>query len=111
MSISSAPGGHVKTAPPPGELDGTTIHLIVEVAGGSLRRDLGEQRDLGEKARLRAGHGIAAYRVIGAAGERLTLHRQPQRDGYADIRSKCISQPVSALIAPDIKTIIADIMR
>ncbi len=56
-----------------------TAALVIEVSASSLRRDLAR------KPSLYAAAGVGEYWVIDLDGRRAVIHRDPRRDGYADI--------------------------
>ncbi len=56
-----------------------TAALVIVVSVSSLRRDLVR------KPSLYAAAGVDEYWVIDLDGRRAVIHRDPRRDGYADV--------------------------
>ena len=71
-------------------LTGSTALLVVEIADNSLGYDLGR------KAGLYAGFGIAELWVIDAVKLVTHIHREPMADGYRSV----IEAPASLLLVP-----------
>ena len=71
------------------------IALLVEVSDSTLKSDLGT------KARLYGRIGIAEYWVADIPARRLHRHRQPTRDGYAEVVIFEAGQTVSTLARPE----------
>jgi len=76
------------------------VMLLIEVAGSSLRDDLGE------KATLYAEAGIAYYWVVDLPGRRVHIHRQPTRTGFASIKVAEAGR-ISPLCAADVELDVA----
>lgn len=68
--------------------------LAVEVADSSLRIDVVR------KARLYAAAGVREYWVVDLVHERILLHSEPGRQGYANVRSFARGEAVSAGALP-----------
>jgi Uma2 family endonuclease len=60
-------------------LKGETAKLVVELSDSSLAYDLGR------KARLYAGFGVAELWVIDAVRRTTRIHREPHAEGYGDV--------------------------
>jgi Uma2 family endonuclease len=71
-------------------LNGTTARLVVEISDSSLGYDLGR------KAGLYAGFGIAELWVIDAVRLASHIHRDPSPGGYRSI----VDRPASDLLVP-----------
>ncbi len=69
-------------------LNPETARLVVEIADSSLGYDLGR------KARLYAGFGIAELWVIDAVKLETRIHRDPGPDGYRSLDDLAPSQPL-----------------
>ena len=78
-------------------LNAKTARLVVEIADSSLGYDLGR------KARLYAGFGIAALWVIDAVKLETRIHREPGPDGYRSARDFGPSQT----LVPGAMTVLA----
>lgn len=73
------------------------VHLLVEVAGASRRKDLED------KARRYAAAGVGEYWVVDLESERTVIHREPDLDGaYGTVRAVAFGEPVSPLCLPDL---------
>lgn len=76
-------------------LSGPSALLVVEIAGSSLRYDMGR------KAALYASFGVRELWVIDAAKLAARVFRAPSGEGYRETRDFSVSERLVALIAPD----------
>lgn len=84
-------------------LSPATAPLVVEIAASSLGYDLGR------KAALYAGFGIAELWVVDAVRLRTHVHRGPAPSGYASIATFEAEQRVEPLASPDLAVTLADL--
>jgi Uma2 family endonuclease len=77
-------------------LTGATVLLVVEIADSSLRYDIGR------KAALYAGFGIAELWVIDAVRLTTRAFREPGANGYRDARDFGPADRLVPLLAPDV---------
>lgn len=82
---------------------GEAVALLVEVAGSTLRDDLGR------KARLYAAARIPEYWVVDIDGLRLFRHSDPTPDGYATRPDFALGEVVAMATRPDIRIATADL--
>ena len=80
-----------------------TARLVMEVSDTSLGYDLGR------KAGLYAGFGIADLWVIDAVRLRTYVHREPTAAGYASIREYGPSDRLEPLASPALSVVLADL--
>lgn len=85
--------------PTPGE-----VRLVVEIAHATLAADLTAKAD------LYARFGIGEYWVVDIVERRLSVHRQPSVDGYADVISYDENQSAAPLAAPTSSIRVADLL-
>lgn len=71
--LKAKPGGYRRAHPSPDD-----VLLLIEVSDTTLRYDLDD------KARLYARHGIPEYWVVDLNANRVSRHRHPNRERYAD---------------------------
>ncbi|MEA3534243.1 Uma2 family endonuclease [Rhizobium sp. CC-YZS058] len=76
--------------------------LIIELSSSSLRYDLGR------KASLYARLGVRDYWVIDADRRQTHVHRDPQPEGYGEIRIVPESETVVPLLIPALPVRVAD---
>jgi Uma2 family endonuclease len=77
-------------------IEGTNVLLVVEIAGSSLRYDMGR------KAALYARFGIRELWVIDAVRLTTRVFREPAADGYRDVHDFGARDRLAPLIAPDV---------
>ena len=77
-------------------LSAATARLVVEIADSSLAYDLGR------KAQLYAGFGIAELWVIHAVKLETRIHREPTPTGYRTILDLASDQALVPALAPDL---------
>lgn len=80
-----------------------TARLVVEVSDTSLGYDLGRKAD------LYAGFGIADLWVIDAVRLRTFVHREPSPAGYGSIREYGPSDRLEPLASPALSVVLADL--
>ena len=90
LAVLARPCTFYKTLNP----EPSDIRLIVEISDTTLAFDKGV------KGRLYARAGIMEYWVVDVAGERVLVHRNPQNDAYADIKSYGAGESIEPLSAP-----------
>ena len=81
------------------------IGLAVEISETTLARDLGE------KARLYAAHGVEEMWVVDLPNSRLHIHREPGAEGYRSITAQDWEQPARPLYAPGLTLLLRDILK
>jgi Uma2 family endonuclease len=79
------------------------VHLVVEVADTTLRRDLGV------RATLYARYQVQEYWVIDVQAPRLFVHRRPSGEVWADIRAIGPDEPIAPLAFPEAAIRLADL--
>ena len=84
-------------------LTAATARLVVEIADSSLGYDLGR------KAALYAGFGIAELWVIDAVKLATHIHREPASGGYRSVRDFTSPQQLVPLAAPTLAVALADL--
>lgn len=84
-------------------LNAGTARLVVEIADSSLAYDLGL------KARLYAGFGIAELWVINAVTLETRIHRDPTPTGYRTIADLPPSERIEPLVAPALAVTLAEL--
>jgi Uma2 family endonuclease len=72
------------------------VLLVIEVSESTLRFDLGE------KARLYAGAGIADYWVVDITERSVIVHREPADGRYRDVRTYRGSEEIHPLRVPEV---------
>ena len=85
------------------EVTGQSVLLAVEVSNSSL------SYDLKIKAPMYAAHGVRDYWVVDVRAMRVTVHRDPGADGYADVRTYEPSELLTPLLAPELALKLADL--
>ncbi len=80
-----------------------TARLVVEIADSSLGYDLGR------KAGLYAGFGIAELWVINAVRLETRIHREPTPTGYRDLRDFGASDKLTPLCSENLAVTLADL--
>ena len=75
-------------------LAGAEIHLVIEVADSSLRYDLTK------KATKYAAFGVEEYWVVNATTRETSIHRAPNKKGWAERLKVPAGKPLSPLCAP-----------
>ena len=80
------------------------VFLVVEIANSSLAFDLGD------KAEMYARHGIVELWVVDIPHDRLVVHRDPTRGGYASIRTLARGETISPLAFPDVAFTVDEIL-
>ena len=90
-----------RTAPAPKPAD---VLLLIEVADSSLRFD----REV--KAPLYARHSIAEYWIVDLEGAAVLVHRDPQPEGYASLRTARAGERLDLPGLPDAQIAVADIL-
>jgi Uma2 family endonuclease len=93
-----------KAAGIPG-LTAATARLVVELSDSSL------SYDLGRKAGLYAGFGIAELWVIDAVKLSTRIHREPQPEGYGVVADFTAEQPLTPQDLPALAVTLADLER
>ncbi|HLV80009.1 MAG TPA: Uma2 family endonuclease [Chthonomonadaceae bacterium] len=78
--------------------------LVGEVSDSTLAYDLSG------KALLYARAGIPEYWVVDITGRRLLVHRQPARDGYADIQVYAEGEEAAVISHPEAKVRVSDLL-
>jgi Uma2 family endonuclease len=76
-------------------LSGPSALLVIEIAGSSLRYDMGR------KAALYASFGVRELWVIDAVKLATRVFRAPSEEGYREVRNFSASERLVPLIAPD----------
>ena len=85
------------------EVTGPSVLLVVEVSNSSF------SYDLVVKASVYAAHGVRDYWVVDVRRLRVTVHRDPGADGYADVRTCDANEPLTPLLAPELGLRLADL--
>lgn len=86
----------------PGPAD---VLLLIELSDSSLRFD----RKV--KLPLYGGHGILEYWIIDLAGNAVEVCRGPEPDGYRDVRSVAMEEPLEPEALPGLRLNLAEILR
>ncbi len=73
------------------EIPADTIALVIEIADSTLATDLGR------KAELYAGAGIAEYWVVDVHGDRVVVHHAPGADGYAQRAEQPLGEALASV--------------
>lgn len=89
-----------KTTPPQAE----DVFLLIEVAGSSLRYDVGV------KAGLYARHGIPEYWVVDLEARVVLVHREPTQLGYARACEAKPGEMLEPALLPGLRLAVADIL-
>ena len=84
-------------------LTAATARLVVEIADTSLGYDLGR------KAHLYAGFGIAELWVIDAVRLRTHIHRDPAPSGYGSVTEHAHDAPIVPLVTPALSVVLAEL--
>lgn len=84
-------------------LSAATAKLVVEVADSSLAYDLGR------KARLYAGFGIAELWVVDAASLAARIHRAPSAEGYGHVEDRQADEELVPALAPGLALRLGDL--
>ena len=84
-------------------LTAATAKLVVEIADSSLGYDLGRKAD------LYAGFGIAELWVIDAVRLQARIHRNPSPTGYASVDDLPASQPLVPNAIPVLAVVLAEL--
>lgn len=84
-------------------LSAGTARLVVEVADSSLAYDLGR------KATLYAGFGIAELWVIDAVKLRTRIHREPTVTGYRDISDHAPDARLTPKLEPELAVTLSEL--
>jgi Uma2 family endonuclease len=84
-------------------LTAATARLVVELSDSSL------SYDLGRKAGLYAGFGIAELWVIDAVKLSTRIHREPRPEGYAAVGDFAAGQPLVPAALPGLAVTLADL--
>jgi len=79
--------------------------LVAEVSATT------QDYDLGAKAALYAGAGIAEYWVLDLQGMRIVVHRNPVDNRYSSILAYALDEAVSPLAAPAFSIRLQDLMQ
>lgn len=79
------------------------ILLVVEVADTSLRFDRTRE------ARLYAAAGAPEYWVVGVEREWIEVYREPEGEGYRDVKRVPLGDTIAPLSFPDLVLSVADI--
>jgi len=87
------------------ELAPDEVHLVVEIADTTLRRDLGI------RATLYARYQVQEYWVIDVQAPRLFVHRRPSGEVWADIRAIGPDEPIAPLAFPEAAIRLVDLER
>jgi len=88
----------------PQDLSGGDLILLIEVSDESL------SRDLGLKAAIYADHGVRDYWVVDVETRRIIVHRDPTGEVYRSVRSFEADAEVAALLAPELRTRLEDLL-
>src|SRR5260221_6200696 len=80
------------------------IQLLVEASDSTLAYDLTT------KANLYARAGIGEYWVVNLPERTLHIHRQPTKQGYAEVRLYQETDEVAASFAPDIRLTVSELL-
>jgi Uma2 family endonuclease len=87
----------------PKEWTADDVIIMIEIAWSSLINDLGD------KARLYAGAGIAEYWVLDVADKALIVHRDPSPTHYGEVRTLRQPAQISALLVPTLVISVGDL--
>jgi len=79
------------------------VFLIIEVAGTSLKYDLGE------KAELYARENLADYWIVNVINRVVEVFREPENGRYQSMRTYKIGEMISPLAFPEIALTVADL--
>jgi Uma2 family endonuclease len=88
----------------PQDLSGGDVTLLIEVSDDSL------SRDLGLKASIYADHGVRDYWVVDVAARRVIIHRDPTDEGYRSVETFEADAEVAALLAPELRVRLAELL-
>lgn len=84
-------------------LNGSTAHLVVEIADTSFAYDMGR------KAGLYASFGIRELWVIHAVRLETRIHREPSLTGYQSAVDLPADQPLKPICAPELTVTLAEL--
>jgi len=88
----------------PQDLSGGGVTLLIEVSDESL------SRDLGLKAMIYADHGVRDYWVVDVEARRVIVHRDPTDERYRSVETFEADAEVAALLAPELRMRLADLL-
>ncbi|MDR7230150.1 Uma2 family endonuclease [Caulobacter sp. BE264] len=88
---------------PLGDVTGTNVGLVIEVAHSTLRNDLAV------KAEIYAQHGVRDYWVVDVNTDTLIVHRGLAGGVYRDVTHHTARETVSALVLPSVSLCLADL--
>lgn len=88
----------------PQELSGDDLTLLIEVSDDSL------PRDLGLKAGIYAHYGVRDYWVVDVEKRQVIVHRGPSDERYRSVETFDADTEVMALLAPNLKMRLADLL-
>lgn len=86
-----------------GEINGTNVGLVIEVAQSTLRSDLAF------KAELYAQHGVRDYWVVDVNTNTLIVHRGLAEGVYRDVTHHAAHETVTALVLPSVSLCLAEL--
>jgi len=88
---------------PLGDVTGTNVGLVIEVAHSTLRNDLAV------KAEIYAQHGVRDYWVVDVNTDTLIVHRGLAEGVYRDVTHHAAHEAVTALFLPSVSLCLAEL--
>lgn len=82
----------------------TTAHLIAEISDTTLAFDRGE------KAMLYARAGIPEYWIVNLKDRQVEVHREPGKDGYAQVTVHGAGDRFSPVGSPNVPIAVKDLL-